>query len=265
MIEKMNYNFYAAITAPAIGVLLFASGIMPALACGQATESVPILRIRGTDYSTNWSGYAAESSLASPSSGFVKNVKGDWIVPTLSCPSTGNTYSSVWVGIDGFDSSTVEQLGTESDCSNGVQKNYAWYEMYPKPAYLVSRMTISPGDHMTASVNYIGKNQFTLTMKDLTTGKSFSSTFKSGNADRSSAEWVIEAPWSGGVLPLANFGTTQITNAYYTTSDNVSHSIDGLGSGTYTDIVMNNPSGASATPSALGDGGSSFTVTYSQS
>ena len=39
-----------------------------------------------------------------------------------------------------------------------------------------------------------------------TTGKSWFTTQKAPHAKRSSAERIIEAPYSGGVLPLADFG-----------------------------------------------------------
>ena len=52
-------------------------------------------------------------------------------MPTVS--GSGPTYSSVWVGIDGYSSNTVEQIGTEQDVSaNGKTSYYAWYEMYPQ-------------------------------------------------------------------------------------------------------------------------------------
>jgi hypothetical protein len=37
---------------------------------------------------------------------------------------------------------------------------------------------------------------------------SFSTVQKLQQAKRSSAEWIEEAPWSGGVLPLARFSDT---------------------------------------------------------
>jgi len=32
---------------------------------------------------------------------------------------------------DTFNSTSVEQLGTDSDCDSGTPSYYAWYEMYP--------------------------------------------------------------------------------------------------------------------------------------
>src|SRR5436190_1824338 len=92
--------------------------------------------------SSNWSGYAVTAA-----SGSVSSVSGSWVVPAVSGACT--SYSSFWVGIDGYNSSTVEQIGTSSDISNGVPTYYAWYEMYPKYPVNLS-MSIEPGDTITA-------------------------------------------------------------------------------------------------------------------
>ena len=55
---------------------------------------------------------------------------GSWIVPTVTGSSRGTTYSAVWVGIDGYSDSTVEQIGTEEDVVNGGPSMHAWWEMY---------------------------------------------------------------------------------------------------------------------------------------
>jgi hypothetical protein len=75
--------------------------------------------------SSNWSGYAVDSSKDS-----VSSVAGSWTVPAVA--GSGTAYSSIWVGLDGSNSSTVEQIGTDSDVINGQAQYYAWYEMYPK-------------------------------------------------------------------------------------------------------------------------------------
>ena len=72
--------------------------------------------------STNWSGYAATGSFHS--------VSANWTEPTGRCTSA-TRYASFWVGLDGLNSSTVEQTGSEVDCSGGSPVYYSWYEMYP--------------------------------------------------------------------------------------------------------------------------------------
>ena len=165
--------------------------------------------------SSNWSGYAVTAAANS-----VSYVAGTWTVPT----ATTSGYSSVWVGIDGYSSQTVAQIGTEADySSHGTATYYAWYEMFPADSMPINSMTVKPGDSITASVAYNASNsKYTLTITDTTeTTSSFNDSFSIAMAApgmaRSSAEWVVEAPSSGyGVLPLANFGSVTFTNAYAT-------------------------------------------------
>ncbi len=216
----------------------------------------PRIRLKnGT--SSNWAGYAVETSLTSPQSNAVSDVRSQWVVPSVTCNTT-NAYSATWIGIDGYSDNSVEQTGTEQDCSNGLPSYYAWYEMYPKPSFRV-KLSINAGDTMSAEVQYNG-SKFILTLADVTTGKTFTTSQKS-NALRQSAEWITEAPWSGGVLPLSNFGMMQFSNAQATLKGH---------SGTISDaswqndaITMTTSSGtAKATPSALSSDGSNFSITW---
>ena len=112
--------------------------------------------------SSNWSGYAINST-----AGSVSYVAGTWTVPTVSTSTNG--YSAVWVGIDGYSSQSVEQLGTGEDVSGGRASYYAWYEMYPSDSVTINSMTVKPGDSMTASVTYNATNKdFVLSITDTT-------------------------------------------------------------------------------------------------
>src|SRR5438132_11789444 len=173
---------------------------------GVPHRSVPRIRTLtdGTATSTNWSGYA----ITGPA-GSVTDAKGSWIVPSVSCSSTAS-YSSFWVGIDGFGSNTVEQTGTDSDCQSGSPSYYAWYEFYPGPAFLIGGITVTAGDQISAEAIYSTSGLVTGTITDTRTAQSFT-TSGGGGALRTSAEWIGEAPSSaGGVLPLANFGTAYL-------------------------------------------------------
>ena len=125
----------------------------------------------------------------------------------------GDQYSSFWVGLDGYSSSTVEQTGTEVDCI-GTRAHYeAWYEMYPAfPVYFRNR--VRPGDRFAASVTARGRGRYTLILADISRGwRRTVSALLTGAAD-SSAEVIAEAPSSGlGVLPLADFGTARFSGA----------------------------------------------------
>ncbi len=218
-----------------------------------------------TVLSTNWAGWAVTGP-----KGSVSDVKGSWIVPTVTgCAAGTHTYSSFWVGIDGYSSTTVEQTGTDSDCNGATPQYYAWFEFYPKPSHLISTLTVSPGDVILAEVTHSG-TKFVATITDLTTGSSFS-TSASVRAQRTSAEWIAEAPSSSsGILPLANFGTVSFgidnTGVASTDTATVSGTTSGIGNfSTAVSINMVSVSSSStvkASTSALSTDATSFSVTW---
>ena len=199
---------------------------------------------------TNWSGYAIQTSYSA-----VSQVHGSWIVPTVTC-SGGTENSSVWLGIDGYNSNTVEQLGTEQDCRGKTAHYFAWYEMYPAGLVTLS-LPVHGGDQIQANIRYVGNNQFALELTNLSTGDSFSTTQSSGNAQRSSAEWIVEAP---GVLPLADFGTARFANSQATISGTTG-TISSFSK--YTSVNMVALTGAVKTQTfGLSTGGANFTVVW---
>ena len=213
--------------------------------------------------STNWSGYAVTGS-----PGSVTNVRASWVVPAIQggCPAT-NQYSSFWVGIDGYSSNTVEQIGTDSDCQNGNPVYYAWYEFYPHLSYGVN-MTIQPGDVISAEVSAGAKGLFTVTLKNLTKNETFSTSAKMPSAKASSAEWIVEAPYSGGVLPLPNFGTavfgndyTSVLNTSYATVGGTAGPLGSFPNNVEIKMVDSN-GGIKALPSDLTKDGTSFTDSF---
>ena len=227
---------------------------IPASAGHHAVQGRPRLRnANGT--SQNWSGYAAETSLSSPQDGAVTDVKGSWIVPAVTASSSSKTYSSAWLGIDGYSDGTVEQIGTEQDWSNGQAVYYAWFEMYPKFGYLISGFPVNPRDSIACEVQNNGNGTYTLTIRNAT----FSITQRLKRALNQSAEWVMEAPYSGGILPLADFGTITFSNCG-ATLNGVTGSIS---TWPHDAITMATAGGTvKAQPSALSAGGTSFSVTW---
>ncbi len=244
------------------------AGTATGAASSSAGSSLPLIAPHvwaGRSSSLNWAGYAVTGS-----AGSVSDIRGSWIVPSIqgSCPST-NQYSSFWVGIDGFNSNTVEQTGTDSDCRSGAPTYYAWYEFYPHPSKVISRVTVHPGDVISAEVLYSG-GRFTVTIRDTTTGASYSTSAKVSSAQRSSAEWIAEAPSStGGILPLADFGTvsfgadaTGVASTCTATVGGVTGTIGSFGSGVQSISMVTSSGALKAQPSALSTDGTSFSVAW---
>jgi len=157
--------------------------------------------------STNWSGYAATGRK-------FRSVSASWTEPKGHCNGGGNKFSSFWVGIDGANSSTVEQTGSEVDCHGSRPRYFAWYEMFPAfPVNFSNR--VRPGDHFSASVTHNSGSKYTLVIKDHTQHWSHTVHKSLRGAKNSSAEIIAEAPstGSGRVLPLADFGTIHFRNA----------------------------------------------------
>jgi len=168
------------------------------------------------------------------------------------------------VGLDGYNSNSVEQIGTDADCVGTNRPSYyAWYEMYPAfPVNLSLRIT--PGDTISASVAVNGST-FTLKIKDVTTGQSFSTTKSASGVALSSAEWVAEAPSSCPhtckVLPLANFGRVKFSGSYATGDGHAGSINDPVWSN--DKIVMETNGGiVKAQPSALNSTGTAFSVAW---
>jgi len=112
-------------------------------------------------------------------------------------------------------------------------------------------------------------NSFTATITDSTTGKTFSVSSKVTSAQRSSAEWITEAPYSGGVLPLANFGTikwgadyTSVSSTNFATVGGKTAAIGAFGSSIHGITMVTSAGATKASPSALSSDGTSFTVTW---
>ena len=201
--------------------------------------------------STNWSGYAAAS-------GTYKSVSASWTEPTGTC-SSGDQYSSFWVGLDGYNSSTVEQTGSEVDCAGRTPEYYSWYEMYP--AYPVNfSNAVSPGDHFTGSVTFNGGSSYTLVLSDTTKGWSHTINASLSGAANSSAEVIAEAPCctaSGGILPLAHFSPITFSSATVNGS--------AIGNFSPTEIIMIDNAGRDKDSVSSLSGGNSFKATWLRS
>jgi hypothetical protein len=172
----------------------------------------------GASVSANWAGYVALQSTGAASD--FSNVSGTWQEPKATCSSGHQTYSAVWVGLGGYSTGAraLEQVGTDADCSrSGTAAYKAWYELLPAgPVNLP--MKVRPGDEMSGSTTVNG-HDVTLRIRDLTSGARFTITKRVTSIDRSSAEWIVEAPSTCVTsnacepLPLTDFGEVLFSSA----------------------------------------------------
>jgi hypothetical protein len=247
-------------------------------------------QVNGNVATVNWSGYADTGATFT-------NASGSWIQPAASCTANVSQLASFWVGIDGYSSQdpTVEQIGTDSDCTKGKRNAttnapngkgggngngkgggkghkggpsyYAWYEFYPQLPVFLSTTTypVAAGNSMSAQVSASGST-FTLTLSDGSENPPWQFTTSQALSpvpQESSAEWMAEAPQSCakgcGKAQLTDFATIDFSNA----------SADGQAISSFTDeaITMEKRKGhvVRAAPSALQAGDTAFSITWEHS
>jgi hypothetical protein len=275
-----------------VAVVAAAAAMAPA-ASASTTSATPSLRLHGFHLVTgarlprtvlphlarnssvdsqNWSGYAAVAN----KNVALRYVTSTFTVPSVNCSkvaigSAGQTYAAEWVGLDGFNSTTVEQTGVDSYCdsSSGPATNQAWYEMYPLDPVVISG--VNPGDTIFVAVYYNSSTgDYQLALDDETTGSTMETNqpCPSGSTcDRNSAEVIEEDPGgsvSGGIN-LADFGKVNFTESKVTSRDGLRGTLAASSLWTTTEIIMQDPSGDDmATPSALTDSGADFGITWNR-
>jgi hypothetical protein len=140
----------------------------------------------------NWSGYAGTTSNAT-------EINGNWTVPSVS-KTSGNTYSSSWIGIDGFTNDDLIQTGTEQDWYGGKAHYDAWWEILPAAETIITGKTVKPGDSMTAEISPSGTaGVWLIFIEDITEHWDFSID-KSYSGPADSVEWIQEATTINGKI-----------------------------------------------------------------
>ena len=210
--------------------------------------------------SFNWSGYADTAAAAQT---FTK-VSGAWTTPSVTC-SAEDQITSDWVGLDGFNSSTVEQLGTISWCFQSTPVYFTWYEMFPAGTVEVGT-ALKPGDKIAASVTRTGTS-YALKLTDSTTSGNNISVTKTcalATCKAASAEWISERPsFSIGIVPQAHYNAFKITSGAQTSSGKSGTIGTGPGVNAITMIDATQTYNLN-TVSAL-TGGNSFSTTWKNS
>jgi hypothetical protein len=227
---------------------------------------VPLGHARNdTVTSTNWSGYAVQD--ASP----FTDVKGTWVEPSVTCSSVLSAqYAAFWAGIDGYTSSSVEQLGADSDCTGRNKPSYyAWYEMYPADSVDLSttQYPVKPGDTLNAEVSVSGST-YTLSLHS-SEGWTFSTVQTESGLAQSSAELIAESPEICNFLfcrlaQLSDFGTVNFTGADAAVSGGADEPFSSFtaDSGPHEIVAETSTGTVRAQPSALSSSGNAFSIAW---
>ena len=209
--------------------------------------------------SLSWAGYVISNDFAVPPLE-VRNISASWTVPAVSS-SLGNCYSSAWIGVGGQSDKTLIQAGSEQDSVNGQATYYAWYELLPGFATVVTDITVSPGDVIAVSITLVDSstNEWLIQISDATKGQAFSKNVVY-DSSRSSGEWIMERPTVDKQLAsLSDFGSITFGDC----SINVNNSFGVISQFKYSYVGMANQQATPLTSvSALTADGSSFTVGY---
>jgi Peptidase A4 family len=232
---------YVTLFAVTGGLLAGAAPVMAtAPAVNQANAKI------SNSTSANWSGMAGGTSAAT-------SVVGEWQVPTVT-KTSGNTYSSTWIGIDGANNSDLIQTGTEQDWAGGHAVYRAWWEILPASETVIPSLTVHPGDIFTAAITKDSGTTWTILITDTTTNKHFSIN-ESYSGPGTSVEWIQEAPEIGGAIShLAHYGKTYFINCGFD-GFNIAFS-------TGNRIVMKQFGKTVSTPSNASAEGNGFAVAY---
>jgi hypothetical protein len=229
--------------------LLFSA--VPAFAFAATNPAAEVGRIANT--SRNWSGYAATG-------GAFTGVSGSWTIPTVT-ESESAAADATWVGIGGISSSDLIQIGTQAIAQNGNVSYEAWYELLPGTSVPIS-LAVHAGDSITASLSQSETNEWSLSIRDNTSGQNFSEEI-SYDSSLSSAEWIEEMPSDQtGSIPLDNFGTVSFTNASAIENGTP---VTPAQANAFSLTMIANSNRSLALPSSLGTDGASFTVTRTTS
>jgi hypothetical protein len=261
----------------AVAVFLFVS-IPTAFASTSQTPastsgfSLSMVKVGGTSFSPlyqvvqseNWGGYAVTGAT------FTKAV-GSWTQTTITCDSklNGPQFSVFWVGIDGFNTNSVEQTGTAGYCNQGssTPQYFAWTEFCcEQPIIQINNFAVHVGDKFIATINAPSSTKQSVTIKDLTTGQSYTANSPKGySVSRGSAECIVETPYNGNYFLLAKYATMgwgkDNTGKSGCTANG--KSFGSYGSGAYEIQCIGEYNGKVMTqPSALSSDGTSFTAKW---
>ena len=158
-----------------------------------------------------WAGYV----VTAPHVAFT-NATATWTQPAVRCTHGATpALSAVWVGLGGYASTVLEQVGVSANCDAAGKAGYfAWFELVPDTAHTIDEK-VAAGDTIAASVTRLKLNLVELRIENRTRRWTFVRKITWDASESSSAEWIVEAPYSCvrfscRPAPLANFGSVTL-------------------------------------------------------
>ncbi len=230
--------------------------LLATLVPGSALAAVDPQTVAGS--SENWAGYVAKDN-------FFTGVGGSWTVPTPKIGSQNDLAADVtWVGIGGLNTKDLIQAGTQAVVQNGAIQYQAWYEALPGSQQMIPALVVQGGDSVSVDLIETSKDTWRLTFKNYSTGTQYNTDIHYVSS-HSSADWIEEMPLAisdtkSGYLPLDQFGTVQINNAYAIING---RKITAGGTGAIP-LTMYSRTAILAQPSSLGNDYFSVTRTSAQ-
>lgn len=270
-IRRLGAGAVALAGAAVASMMLSGPGEAAVGSAGLVVSHAPIKRVTQAT-SQNWGGYNQGKTEKGT---LFRSVSATWTVPKATPHRRGRLEaSSAWVGIGGGcydvacntgDGSTLIQTGTAQEVTGaGTSVYYAWWELIPAAETRIG-LAVAPGQRINGSVQELttpnpltGKSSWRITLRNLSTGKSFTKTV-TYRSSHGSAEWIEETPTIGGQFaPMPNLTRLVFTNVM----------VNGKSANLTAKEQMNLVRGGVtlAKPSAPATGGGSFaSCTYTRS
>jgi hypothetical protein len=203
-----------SVRVPHAGVLAAIAALTLGVASAQA-DTAPMI------VSPNWSGYVAQGQPGTTVN--YSSATGTWTVPPAFCTGLGAAGGSsvALVGIGGYKTQSMDEVGTDSNCSaKGKPIYYAWFEIQPWISYNVFPTPpdqLQAGDTVTGTVSIVSLTAVRLQVQNQTEGWTWSRDITLNAPANPSAEWIVEAPadcvhWTCHQANLANFGSMTMRN-----------------------------------------------------
>ena len=164
-----------------------------------------------TGESSNWSGYVDEGTKGK------YNATGMIYTEPPSVPTyCWGAAASFWTGLGGYETTPLDQAGTQIGHGFTVAEHQAWFEIWPQEAEMAVNLYATPGYKFEVTLSHESGNEVEGLAYNFHTGESVplrgvSSESYSG----ASAEYIAERPGvSSGLTPLADFSQLDVAEAW---------------------------------------------------